>query len=133
MFCTFAKKLSGMKHPDEETRKKQIEYLNNCKPEERSYHEQMLRIGNAAYVYHSKANETDNVKLEIYYNDWLEELPPPIKEDMKELGFEGCKNVLPFTRYVNERNDEGLDEWMRENLSEEDYREYVGMDESPTL
>lgn len=36
------------------------------------------------------------------------------------------KNMIPFIQYVNERNDIGMDAWMRENLSEEDYAYYCG-------
>jgi len=43
---------------------------------------------------------------------------------MKKQGFEACKSTLPFTRYVNERRDIGMDEWMKQHLSEEDYKTY---------
>jgi hypothetical protein len=47
---------------------------------------------------------------------------------MEEKGFEYCKNVLPFTRYVNERSDIGMDDWMKEHLSEDDYKMYKKKD-----
>lgn len=43
---------------------------------------------------------------------------------MRRLGFEGCKTMVPFTRYVNERTDIGMDEWMKDHLSSEDYKNY---------
>ena len=32
--------------------------------------------------------------------------------------------MVPFTRYVNERTDIGMDEWMKDHLSSEDYKNY---------
>jgi protoporphyrinogen oxidase len=52
-------------------------------------------------------------------------LPANIKKDMKLKGFEACKMMLPFTRYVNERQDIGMGEWMKHHLSAEDYEYYT--------
>jgi hypothetical protein len=60
----------------------------------------------------------------LYFDEWLCGLQENIKDIMRSKGFEGCKTILPFTRYVNERNDVGMDEWMKENLSDEDYKAY---------
>ena len=49
---------------------------------------------------------------------------------MEEKGFEECKSVLPFTRYVNERNDIGLDEFLKENLTIQDYEAHKKMGEN---
>lgn len=81
----------------------------------------MFRIGNATFVYHSKTQSEEYSPTYEDFLDWLEGLPPNIKRVMEEKGFEGCKTALPFTRHVMERNDIGLDEWMRTNLSNEDY------------
>jgi hypothetical protein len=40
---------------------------------------------------------------------------------MRMLGFEACKTMIPFTRYVNERNDIGMRDWMQEHLSPGDF------------
>jgi len=113
-----------MEHPDEKCRKKQAEILKDCPPEDREMHATLFRIGNATYIYHQIADDTSEKNKKLYYDEWLEGLPTNIKEGMKKLGFEKCKSVLSFTRYVNERNDIGMDEWMREHLTEEDYRAY---------
>jgi len=114
-----------MVHPDKNCQKKQRDFLLQCPADEREYHARMFRIGNAAFIYHQiAASSTNAVTLEIYYHDWLEGLPPAIMQSMKEQGFEACKNTLPFTRYVNERRDIGMDEWMKQRLSEEDYKTY---------
>lgn len=44
---------------------------------------------------------------------------------MKQQGLAICKTALPFLRYVNEREGIGMDEWMKEHLSEEDYEYYI--------
>jgi len=113
-----------MKHPEEKAQRQQDEFLSKCAPNERESHAQLFRIGNAAYVYHQMAYAANDETLKIYYSEWLEGLPTAIMESIKREGFENCKNALPFTRYVNERRDAGMDEWMREHLTEGDYREY---------
>lgn len=110
-----------MKHPNPEKQKSQEEFLKNCPEEERELHAQIFRTGNAMYVYHMEAMKVKEKDLIFYYQEWLQGLPPNISEDMKKLGFEYCKTVLPFTRYVNERLDNGLNDWLREHLSKEDF------------
>lgn len=41
-----------------------------------------------------------------------------------------CKGILSFTRYVMEKNDIGMDEWMKKHLSEDDYNEYCNLIET---
>jgi len=114
-----------MQHPDKKIQKKQADFLSQCPESEREYHASIFRTGNAAIIYHQLANQNNDTVLKSYYEEWLEGLPSGIKEEMKKLGFEKCKSILSFTRYVNERNDIGMDEWMKEHLSEKDYAEYI--------
>lgn len=110
-----------MKHPNPTCQKSQEDFLNSCPEEEREFHAQFFRIGNATYIYHEQAAFTCEKRLREYYAEWLQGLPANIAGDMKKKDFEQCKNIFPFTRYVNERNDIGLRDWMREHLSQEDY------------
>ena len=110
-----------MKHPNKQQQQNQADFLANCPPEQREFHARLFRIGNATYRYHQLAASVKDEIPEEYYFEWLEGLPEPIREDMKKKGFEACKSILSFTRYVNERRDIGLDEWLKNNLSEEDY------------
>lgn len=117
-----------MEHPNSECRKMQEEFLKNCPPEEREFHARLFRYGNAAYIYHQLVKAPSNKdSLKVYYEEWLQGLPPNIAEDMKKKGFEQCKSLFPFTRYVNERADIGMRDWMKEHLSEEDYNYYIGL------
>lgn len=114
-----------MKHPNTECQRKQEEFLKNCPKEEREFHARLFRYGNAAYVYHQQACSINEKRQKEYYQEWLQGLPSDIATDMKAKGFEQCKGMLPFTRYVNERNDYGMRDWMKEHLSEEDYNYYI--------
>lgn len=114
-----------MLHPDVECQKTQEKFLSQCSESDREFHAPIFRIGNAAYIYHRLSFETDEKLLVSYYREWLEGLPSGIREDMKKKGFEECKTMFSFTRYVNERNDIGKDEWMKQHLSESDYQTYI--------
>lgn len=109
-----------MKHPNIDIQKRQIQFLENCSADERPFHAQLFRIGNAAYHYHQMANTNEEIS-EKYFFEWLVGLPSGIQKDMEKKGFEACKSILSFTRYVNERRDIGMDEWMKEHISKEDY------------
>ena len=117
-----------MKHPNPVNQNSQKEFLKNCPENERAFHERMFRIGNAAYVYHALANSTDNEALQMFYSEWLEGLPEKMRKIMKLKGFEECKSILSFTRYVNERKDVGMNEWLKLHLSNEDFEYWQNHD-----
>lgn len=111
-----------MTHPDPECNRYQAEFLENCSPEKRVIHELIFKIGNATFRYHQQAKRFEPGEAD--WNEWIEGLEEPVKSAMLEKGFEGCKNILAFTRFVNEKNDVGLDAYLKENLSEEDLSAY---------
>ena len=110
-----------MEHPVYKYRKAQAEHLSQLPKEEREYKAREFRIGNACYIYHQQAIPIQENRLIMYYKEWLEGLPPNISRHMRMLGFEACKTMIPFTRYVNERNDIGMRDWMQEHLSLNDF------------
>ena len=121
-------KLQNMEHPNPECRKMQEEFLKKCTEKEREQRARLFRIGNVSYRYHQLADVPQNRdSLKLYFNEWLEGLHPDIATDMKKKGLEECKTSLSFTRYVNERAGIGMDEWMKENLSNDDYIYYKEM------
>lgn len=66
-----------------------------------------------------------NKLLQIYFEEYLAGLPDErLKAHERDGGLEAAKRSWPFRRYVLERNDFGMDEFMRLNLSEEDYAFY---------
>lgn len=117
-----------MKHPNPDKQKSQDEFLKKCTNEEREFHARLFRIGNTLYAYHQNTAAVKDKDLLFYYKEWLQGLPPHISEDMKKQGFDNCKTMLPFTRYVNERLDYGLTDWMEDHLSEEDFKYYQSQD-----
>lgn len=46
---------------------------------------------------------------------------------MEAKGFEECKSILSFTRYVRERQDIGLEAFVRDLMGENDFNEYQYM------
>jgi len=110
-----------MTHPNPRIQKNQQDFLEKCPLSERDFHASLFRVGNASFIYHQMAENVSAKNLESYYQEWLEGLPANISKVMKAKGFENCRTMIPFTRYVNEREDFGMDEWMKSNLSEEDY------------
>ncbi|GAB4053554.1 hypothetical protein [Spirosoma litoris] len=60
--------------------------------------------------------------LNVYWEEYLEGLPHDgLRKAEKEAGLDNAKNSFPFRRYVLERHDMGMDEFLRKNLSAEDY------------
>lgn len=110
-----------VKHPDEKCNQAQALFIANCPGEQKRYHELVFCNGNATYQYHKNADEFNPTSQD--YKDWLEGLPPNIQKDMIERGFEQCKSILSFSRYVNEKNDVGMEEYVK-NLMGEEYQEY---------
>lgn len=63
--------------------------------------------------------------LRVYFDEYLEGLPnEQVREGERARGLDNAKRSWPFRRYVLERNDFGMDEFMRLNLSEDDYAYY---------
>lgn len=112
-----------MEHPNKEQRENQVKLLEQLPEQEREEHARLLRFGNAAYIYHRQAEELE--PTEDDFNEWLEGLPKNVRKDMEMQGFELCSGVLSFRRYVMEKNDIGMGEWMKQNLSEADYKAYM--------
>ncbi len=110
------------KHPNEEMNRNQEQFIASCPPDQRRFHELMFTHGNITFRYHSDAEIYDPTQED--YEEWLEGLPEKVRNGMKKLGFEGCKKVLPFTRYVMEKNDIGLEEYIKMHMDSEDYNEY---------
>ena len=111
-----------VKHPNPAKNQTQEAMLVQFPEAERRFHELMFSYGNAVYRYHQAAAEHEPTHQE--YEEWLEGLPENISRDMAAKGFERCRTVLSFTRYVQEKNDVGLDEYVRGLMGEAEYEEY---------
>lgn len=111
-----------VKHPDESCNAMQAAFLEQCPADQRRFHELFYTYANIVYRYHSGAREFAPTLQE--YQEWLEGLPENIRKDMQEKGVDDCKGVLSFTRYVNEKNDVGLEEYIKQHMDPADYAEY---------
>lgn len=109
-----------MKHPIEKYNEQQAKFLEGLSSEERPFHDRLFRIGNASYCYYQQSNK-EVAPTEPEYHEWLSGLPDNIGHDMKAKGFEKCKTNISFLRYLLEKRDIGLGEWMQRHLSIEDY------------
>ncbi len=112
-----------VKHPEQKYNQNQVDFLQKCPPEERRFHELLFSFGNASYRYHQRA-ENPSVSD---WEEWLGGLPAEMAMEMRSKGFEGCKGVLSFSRYVMEKRDVGMEEFVRKLMGEEAYREYMQM------
>ena len=110
-----------VKHPIEELNLKQEDFLKNIPEEDREFHSILFSYGNAAVLYHSLPIDPSMHD----YHEWIEGLPEGnFKNDMHEKGFEFCKTILPFTRYVREKNDIGIDRFIQDKMGDELYKKY---------
>ncbi|MFD3002617.1 hypothetical protein ACFS7Z_19760 [Pontibacter toksunensis] len=111
-----------VKHPKPAKNQTQEAMLAQFPEAERRFHELMFSYGNAVYRYHQAAAEHEPTHQE--YEEWLEGLPENVSRDMAAKGFERCSTVLSFTRYVNEKNDVGQEEYVRGLMGSEQYAAY---------
>lgn len=110
------------RHPDEGCHQSQLALLRDQpSPAERDYLAQQLRWGNATYCYYHQ-NRVD--VSETDYLEWLEGLPTRAQAAMRALGFKEMRDSLPLRRYVLEKNDIGLGEFLRGLLSLADWQAY---------
>lgn len=111
-----------VKHPLPHCNMQQEELIANCPEDQRRYHILLFNHGNASYRYHNAAKDANPTRTD--YEEWLEGLPANIRAHMEKSGFEYCKTVLSFTRYVNEKNDLGMDEYVKLLMGDDLYNEY---------
>lgn len=55
---------------------------------------------------------------------WVDNLKEPMKTGFKKLGFVKSKNSIPFLRFFLESQGHGLRDYLKQNLSEEDFTYY---------
>jgi len=80
---------------------------------------QQARIGEAISSYYNLINNFKPAKNE--YLMWIESLREPMKTECERKGYKYCTEHMNFVRFYLELHDYGMNDYMRENLSEEDY------------
>lgn len=116
-------KIDYTTHPNPEKRKAQSEFLDRCPPEEKRFHELMFMFGNVTYRYHHEAKGYKPSMED--WREWISGLNEPIKSDMEKRGFEQGRSILAFTRYVMEKNDVGLEEYLKQHIDSKDFEELM--------
>lgn len=109
-----------VKHPDETRNASQNKFLDSLNEQDKEKQALMFSYGNATYKYH-----TLDIKSTIEdFNEWIDGLDEPIKSGMKDLGFQKCTGVLSFTRYVREKKDIGMEDFLKNEMGS-DYSKYL--------
>ncbi|RDV11905.1 hypothetical protein DXT99_23665 [Pontibacter diazotrophicus] len=114
-----------VKHPLEHCNRTQEATITKLPEDQRRSQELLYSYANAVYRYHQAAAEHEPTHQD--YEEWLEGLPENISRDMAAKGFEWCRTVLSFTRYVQEKNDVGQEKYVRGLMGDEEYEEYKAM------
>lgn len=112
-----------VKHPLDEINRNQQHFIDTVSEKDKEYHSLLFSYGNSVYIYHQ-------IEIEptlIDYEEWLEGLSHEIKIEMQKKGFEECKTILSFTRYVLEKNDIGMEEFVKHKMGIEKYNQYKNL------
>ena len=117
-----------MQHPKKKQRDNQAKILAELPKEKREETARLFRFINASYVYHKQADALNSTETD--FQEWLHGLPKEDLNNMTFIAFGSSKNSVSFNRYLLEKNDIGMDEWLKEHLSEDDYNEYCKLIEA---
>jgi myosin-crossreactive antigen len=85
--------------------------------------EPLIRVGQAITRYYKQLNSKELTEQD--FSQWIESLQEPMKGAFSKKGLEECRGVLPFQRFILELQDKGLDEYLKGELSKEDYAYYL--------
>ena len=75
---------------------------------------------------HQTGSRSARELLQVYWDEYLDGLPHDgLRRAEKAAGLDKAKSSFPFRRYVLERHDIGMDDYLRQHLSEEDYAFHI--------
>jgi|SRR5579859_612341 len=112
-----------VKHPLERCNIEQEKRLQEVATDKRRWNELIFCYGNACYRYYQRSPEYN--PSEEDFQEWLVGLQENLRKHMIEKGLEGVKGDLSFRRYVLEKNDVGLKEFVVGLMGEAEYRAYM--------
>jgi hypothetical protein len=81
--------------------------------------EKLQRINKAVLSYYSQVKSRELTEED--FSLWIESLADPMKTGFKSKGLNECRGVLNFQRFILELQDNGLEEYLKNELKEEDY------------
>ena len=85
--------------------------------------ERLIRIGHTCNDYYKQLNSKD--LKEEDFKQWIESLEEPMRSSFKNKGLDNCRGVLNFQRFILELQDIGLDEYLKNNLTDEDFSYWI--------
>jgi hypothetical protein len=85
--------------------------------------ERLLRIGRITTGYYKQLNRDELTDKD--FNLWIESLEEPMRGVFNSKGLDNCRGVLNFQRFILELQDKGLDEYLKNNLTDEDFSYYI--------
>jgi hypothetical protein len=78
-----------------------------------------IRIGHVITSYYKQLNRDDLTEND--FHEWIESLQEPMKSAFKNKGLDECRGVLNFQRFILELQDKGLQEYLKDRLTEEEF------------
>jgi myosin-crossreactive antigen len=85
--------------------------------------DRLLRIGQATTGYYKQLNSKELTEED--FKLWIDSLEEPMKGAFNKKGLKECRGVLNFQRFILELQDIGLDEYLKNNLTEEDFSYWI--------
>jgi arsenate reductase-like glutaredoxin family protein len=85
--------------------------------------ELLLRIGKVTTEYYNQLNSKELTEEE--FKLWIESLEEPMRGAFNKKGLQECKGVLNFQRFILELRDKGLEEYLKEYLTEEELSYWI--------
>ena len=85
--------------------------------------ERILYIGRVVMEYYKQATFEPSL---TDFDLWIESLKEPMKSNFKMMGYEKCKGILNFKRFVLELKGYGMIDFLKRNLSAEDFAWWNG-------
>ncbi|MBF9255680.1 hypothetical protein I2I11_20450 [Pontibacter sp. 172403-2] len=111
-----------VKHPEASCNQTQQATLAQLPESQQRFQALFYSYANAVYRYHQAAQEHQPTHQD--YEEWLEGLPEAIRKGMAAKGFEQCRTILSFTRYVNEKHDVGMEAYVCRLMGKQEYQEF---------
>ncbi len=81
--------------------------------------DKLQEINKTVLAYYSQLESKELTESD--FNLWIDSLSEPMRSSFKSKGLNECRGVLNFQRFILELQDNGLEEYLKRELTEEDY------------
>lgn len=83
----------------------------------------LFRIGQTTTSYYKQLKAQELTEND--FKQWIESLQEPMKGAFSKKGLMECRGILNFQRFILELQDKGLNDYLKRELSEDDYNYYL--------